>query len=351
MTWYATREDVRSALSSASTARDDAQIDRALESASVAVSELCHRDFAPVQTTRVFDWPSEQTQRAWRLWLDRNEIISASLIVSGGATIPASDYYLEPANYGPPYDRIEIRLDRPSAWQAGDTQQRAIAVTGMFGYRDDAAPAGALAAAVASTTVTAVTVADSTAVGVGDLMRCGDERMTVTDKALVDTGQTLQAPLGVAKNEVLAQVADGSAYAKGEVLTLGAERVRVRDIAGDLLTVERAYDGTQLDSHGGGENIWAPRLLTVERAAAGTLPATAPSGAPLTRWAAPGLVRTLAIAEAMNTLLQEQAGYARTVRSQAGTGTRSVAAVTVELDNLRARVLSALGRQARIRVV
>lgn len=348
--WFATREDVRSSMSSASSARDDAQIDRALASASTSVGELCHRDFQPVLTTRTFTWPDIQTPRSWRLWLDRNEIISAQLVVSGGATIPATDYYLEPANDGPPFDRIEIRLDRQSAWSMGATHQRAISVTGWFGYRDDQAPAGALASSIDATT-TAVTVTDSTAVGVGDLLTCGTQRMTVTDKSLTDTGQTLQAPLGVQKNEVLAQVADGTAYRKGEVLTLGAERMKVREIAGSMLTVERAYDGTLLDSHSGGENIWAPRLLTVERGAAGTLPVVATSGTALTRWTAPGMVRSYTIAEALGMLFNEQAGYVRTVRSQAGTGTRSVAAVATELGALRDQVYSTYGRHARIRAV
>jgi hypothetical protein len=347
--WFATREDVRSALSSASSARDDAQIDRALASATTAVSELCHRDFQPVLTTRTFDWPDAQTPRSWRQWLDRNELISASLVVSGGVTIPATDYYLEPNNDGPPYDRIEIRLDRQSAWSMGSTHQRAISVTGWFGYRDDQAAAGALAAAITSTTATTATVTDSTAVGVGDLLSCGAERMTVANKRLVSTGQTLQSPLGAAKNDVLMSVADTTAFAVGETLTLGAERVWVRDIT-DTLLVERAYDGTQLDSHSG-ETIWAPRLLTLTRGAAGTLPATAAGGTALTRWAPPGMVKSLAVAEAMCTLYNEQAGYARTVRTQAGSGTRSVAAVTVERDNLRAQVYSSLGRQARIRAV
>jgi hypothetical protein len=348
--WFATREDVRSSLSSASQARDDAQVDRALAAATASVVELCHRDFTPVLATRVFDWPSEQTARSWRLWLDRNELITATLITSGGVTIPATDYYLEPANYGPPYDCVEIRLDRPSNWQAGNTHQHAATILGLYGHSDTAQPAGTLVGAI-NTATTAVTVSDSTAVGVGDLLRCGTERMVVTDKGLVNSGQTLQAPLGQQKNEALATVADGAGYRKGETLTLGAERVRVRDIAGNTLMVERAYDGTQLDSHSGGETIWAPRLLTVARGAAGTTASSAVDGALLTRWIAPGPVRTLAIAEAMNTLLMEQSGYARTVRSQAGTGTRSVAAVTAEIDSLRSRVFNAYGRKARIRVV
>lgn len=347
--WFATREDVRSALSSASSARDDAQIDRALESASRDVESLCQRDFQPVHTTRYKDWPSEQTSRSWRVWLDRDELISASLVLSAEVEVPSTDYYLEPVNWGPPFNSIETRLDRPSAWDSGDTHQRTIAITGWFGHSDRQMPAGTLAAGI-DAAATAVTVSDSTAVGVGDLLSCGAERMTVTGKSLVSTGQTLQSPLGVAKNDVLMQVADVTAFHSGEVLTLGAERVRVRDIT-DTLLVERAYDGTQLDSHSS-ETIWAPRLLTVDRGAAGTTAATATSGTALTRWVAPGLLRALTVAEAMTTLLNEQAGYARTVRSQAGSGTRSVAAVTVERDRLRQQVAdSDLCRKARIRAV
>lgn len=347
---YATREAVRAALGSASTARDDAQVDRAIEQASIDVDSLCNRTFQPVMATRYFDWPSEQTPRSWRLWLDQYDLITPTQILSAGVVVPPTDYNLEPANEGPPYRYIETRLDQPSLWAGGSTWQHAIAITGWWGYSDTQVPAGTLAAAIGDTTGTTVTVSDSSTVGVGDLLACGAERMTVTDKALVDTGQTLQTPVAAKKDEVLFQVTDGTAYHRNEVLTLGAERARVRDIAGNVLTVERAYDGTLLDSHSG-ESIWAPRLLTVTRGAVGTTTATATNGTTVTRWAPPGIVRTLAVAEAMSTLMQEQAAYARTVRSQAGTGTRSVAAVVVDLDNLRARTVSAVGRQARMRVV
>lgn len=349
--WYATREAVRTALGSASTARDDAQVDRAIQQGSLDVDTLCNRTFQPHLATHSFDWPSEQTPRSWRLWLDQYDLIAPTQILSAGVVVPPTDYNLEPANEGPPYRWIETRLDRPSTWSSDSTWQHAIQITGWWGYSDEQAPAGQLAAAISSTTATTVTVSDSTAVGVGDLLTAGAERMTVTDKSLADTGQTLQTPVSAKKDEVLFAVSDGTAYHRGEILTLGAERIRIRDIAGNSLTVERAYDGSLLDSHSGSA-IYAPRLLTVARAAAGTTAATAASGTAITRWVPPALAETLTIAEAMSTLLQEQAGYARTVRTQAGTsGTRSVAAVTVELDALRARVVSALGRQARMRVV
>lgn len=349
--WYATREAVRGALSSASTARDDAQIDRAIEQGSTDVDTLCNRTFQPRLATYAFDWPSEQTPRSWRLWLDQYDLIAPTQILSAGVVVPPTDYNLEPANEGPPYRYIETRLDRPSTWAGGSTWQHTIQITGWWGHTDTQAPAGALSAAITSTTATAATVTDSTAVGVGDLLSVGAERLLVTDKAISSTGQVLQVPLTADKAGVLVQAQDGTAYRKGEVLTLDAERMRIRDVIGNALSVDRAWDGTVLAAHTG-STIWAPRLLTVVRGAAGTTAATALSGAAVTRWVAPGLARTLCIAEAQSTLLSEQAGYARTVKAQSGTGgTKSVAAVTVELDALRTRVYSSLGRQARIRVV
>lgn len=350
--WYATREDVRSALGSASTARDDAQIDRAIETGSRAVDDLCQRDFAPVLDTRYVDWPSLQRARSWRLWLDRNEVISVDQVTSAGVVIPDTDYYLEPVNAGPPYNRIETRLDRPSAFRAGSTHQRAVAITGLFGYRDDNAPAGTLTADITSTTQTGLSVSDPGAVGVGALLRVGDERLIVTDKTAGYTGQTLAADLPAKKDSVLIGVQDGTRFHRGDAITIGPETMLVRAVAGNQLTVDRAYDSTLLAAHTAGDPVWAPTALTVARGAAGTTPATAPSGVDITVWVPPAQARTLTIAEAMCTLLSEQAGYARTVRSQAGTGTRSVAAVTTERDQLRQQVAeSRLCRKIRIRAV
>lgn len=349
--WYATREDIMSALDAKGATRSGVQLDRALSAGSAAVDALCQRDFAPVLATKYFDWPNEQTPRAWRLWLDRQEVITVSSLVSGGETIPPADYFLEPANAGPPYRRIEINLDSRSAFGGGSTYQRSVAVTGLFGYSDDSAPAGTLVGALNSSG-TAVTVTDSAAVGVGSLLRIGTERMVVTRKRLVASGQTLQTPVTAKTNEVLIGVTNGAAYTEGEVLTLGAERMLIQDIAGNSLTVKRAWDGSVLDAHTS-DAIYVPRLLTVVRAAAGTAAATAADGAAITRWAPPAPVHNLAVAEAMDILLQEQAGYARTLRAQSGigAGSRSVAAVATELEALRARVAVSHGRQARTRAV
>lgn len=345
--WFATREDIRSALDASEAARSDAQLDRALDAASRTVVGLCNRDFVPVLATRYFDWPQEQTTRSWRLWLDQYDLISPTLIASAGVTVPPTDYNLEPANDGPPFTYIETRLDKPSVWASDSTWQHAIAITGWWGYADDQVPAGTLTAGINATT-TSVPVSDSSLIGVGHILTAGAERMTVTDKSLVDTGQTLVTPLDKKPSSQLAEVPDGTLFHKGETLTLGAERMEIRDITANTLIVKRAVDGTAIDTHSGSA-IYAPRLLTVARAAAGTTAATANSGAVLTRWAPPGLVHTLAVAEAQNWLLNEQAGFLRTTGSASGSGGRE--ATLTALKDLRDQCYTEHGRKSRMRVV
>lgn len=347
--WYATREDVRSALGSASSARSDAQVDRALADATADIDKLCHRVFAPVLAARFFDWPSEQTPRSWRLWLDQNDLIAATLITSAGATIPDTDYYLEPANSGPPYTHVVTRLDRPSLWEAGDTWQHAIGVTGWWGYGDDQVPAGVLVGGI-DTATTAAQVTDSSVIGVGNLLTLGAERAVVTGRTMADTAVTLADPI-TAKKDATVLTMSGPGVCPNEVITIDGERLRVETVMGSTLVVERAVDGTVLAAHDAGTAVWAPRGLVLARGAAGTTAVPAADGIALTRWAPPGPVWAYAVGHAQQGCLQEQAGYARTVRSQAGTGTRSVAAVTGALDGLRQRVEDGYARKARTRAV
>ena len=350
---YATREDVMRALDVKLTARNARQIDRALQSASRDVDALCHRSFAPELATKSFNYPGPRAGRPWRLWLDANELISVTSLTSGGVTIPSTDYFLEPNEYGPPYNRIEIDLDSSAAFSSGDTHQRAITITGLFGYRNDETTVGALAAAVASTTATTVTVngAASAEVGVGSVLRIDSERMLVTNRAMADTGQNVGgAGLTAQNNSVSLSVTDGTAFAVDEVLLIESERMLVVDIAGNQLTVKRAFDGSVLAAHAAGVDIYAARALTVTRGALGTTATTHADAASVVRWDPPGLVRDLTIAEAVNRVTSEQAGYARTRKTgDGGTGERALDATA--LATLRNQVYDSHGRKARVRSV
>src|SRR6266568_1187950 len=143
---YCTREEVKHALDIKESARVNPQVDRALAGARDSVESLCNRKFYPQAATRKFDWPNYQRAYPWRLWLNQHEVISVSVLSSGGIVIPAGQYFLEPANEGPPYTHIELNRSTVAAWTSGATPQHAISVTGVFGFGADTAPAGALAA-------------------------------------------------------------------------------------------------------------------------------------------------------------------------------------------------------------
>lgn len=352
--WYATREDVKDALDIKLTSRSNRRVDKKIEAASRDVEELCHRDFAPTVGTRYFDWPDGQYAAPWRLWLDRNELISLTSLASGGATIPLQDVNLEPNQYGPPYDRLELQISTSAAFGGGPTPQRDIAVTGLWGYQNNESTAGT-ATSGASSSATTLLVSDSSAIGVGQILRTGTERLIVTKKAMVATGQTLQAPMTDKKSSETLQVVDGTAFTADEVLLLDAERMRIDDIAGNALIVERAYDGTTLAAHTG-STIYAPRSLTVTRGALGTTAGAIGPSAQLYRWEPPGPVRDFTIAMAVTTFLQEAAGYSRitgvgTVSRQVGGGTNSKTSYGTGLDALREQTRAACGRKGRTRAV
>lgn len=342
---YATREQLREALDVQESARRDRQLDRHLQSGARAVEGELHRRFYPEKVVSFFDWPSRQYTRPWRLWLDQHEMISVEKLVAGGAEIAAGDYLLYPQD-GPPFDRIEVDLSSSASFRAGVTHQRAIEVHGLRGYRDDEESAGQLAASAGAAS-TSIDVSDAAAVGVGHILHAGDERMIVTDRRMIDTGQDLGDALAARADVTAVTVDDGDEFAPDQVILIGAERMQVVDIAGDQLVVRRAVEGTVLGTHGAGADVYASRRLTVRRGALGTTAASHSAGTPLTRHVPPAPVSNYNLALAINSMLQERAGYARTVGSAeseheaAGRGLRSA----------RAEAWRAYARKARIRGV
>lgn len=344
--WYATREAVTSALESASTARTTGQVDRALGAATGQIHGLTHRRFYPELGTWYHDGPLSDSSDSQIIYLDGDhELASATSIAVDGVALATTDYVLRP-DTGPPYTRIEIARDSSAGWVSG---QREIAITGVrCGAPLDETPAGALGAAIATTSVTTITITDPSLVGVGHILRVDDERMIVTGRGWADTGQTLGGSgLTASAAGVALTVADPSGLHAGEVLLLDAERMLVTDVAGTTVVVRRAVDGSVLAAHSVGAAIYASRSLTVTRGALGTTAAIHDDATALVRHVPPPLVEALAVAEAMNTLLQESSGYARV----AGSGDNAREFWGRSLAGLRDQVYTAHGRKARIGAV
>lgn len=314
--FYCTREEVQDAFDVREAADRSAQIDSAIASASDDIDGWLNRHkhgLAPRTATRYFPWPQLFTQ-SYRLWLDENEVISVSALSSGGTAIASSDYFLEPVNSGPPYTNIEIDLSSSASFQSGSTSQRAISVAGVWGINDDQRPAGALAEAL-DASETAVDVTDGSLVGVGSVLLVDDERMLVTGRSALTTGQTLVSAMTASKADQTVDVADGTQLHAGETILIDDERMKVVSVSGNNATVRRAHDGSTLAVHSLGATIYAFRTLTVERGALGTTAATHLTAAALTAWDVPSLVRDLCRAEAIVRLEQEWSAYGARVYS------------------------------------
>lgn len=349
---YCTREEVKGAGDIKSTARNDEQVDIALESAADSVEGLLHRVFYPTLDTRYVDWPNFQNTYPWKIYLDAAELADITSIVpvvtSGGNVIPAGDIFWGSPRYVPPYTYFELNRATSATFGQGNTPQRDVAITGLFGAWAKTTPAGALAAAVSDTTATTVTVTNGAALGVGDNFLVDSERMLVVERANVTTGQTQQGSgcSTASAADVALAVTDGTKFYLNEVLQLDSERMKVVDVTGNTVTVKRAWDGTVLAAHSGA-TIYASRQLTVLRAVLGTTAAAHSIAATVNRATYPGIVKALSLAEAVVEARQKVGAYTDV---QGADGSKQTN-IGKGLPDLRARAVQAFGRTGRSRAV
>ncbi len=310
---YCTREAVKTALDSKATSRDDEQIDRAVLSACETVDGFLHwAHIDPRVDTRYFDFPNRSHADPGRLWLDNQGLISLTTATTGGDSLTPADLLLEPVNDGPPFVSVNTDFDTDASYGGATGWQHNIALTGLWGYADDQRPAGALAEALDSSE-TGVDVTDGSKMGVGSLLVCESERMIVTARGWLDSGQNLGTNLDDLPSAQLVNLTSGVAFNVGESILIDAEEMLLVGIAGNNGVVQRAWNGSTLAAHTSGADIYASRTLTVERGANGTTAAAHNTATALTVWRAPQLIESLAIAEAQVQVAQEEASYARTV--------------------------------------
>jgi hypothetical protein len=346
---YAWREEVKSGLDLAETARSNTQIDREIQAASRSIEGELHRYFYPNVSTQTFDWPDHQYTAPWRLWLDQRELTGVTAVLAAGVDITSS-VMLRPDDaplHGEPFTKLEIDLSSNAAFNAGNTFQRSISVTGTFGYCAAENPGGTITA-FADTTGTVGTVSDSSLVGVGAILRVDNERMIVTAKAMTATGQTVAVTLPAQANATTVGVQSGAALGT-EVIMVDSEKMLVTDIVGNNLTVIRGWDGTTLAQHTNGAVINAPRLLTVQRGALGTTAATHALNAAINVHVVPSLIRDWCVAETLSMLTQTRRGFTQVVKRASGGktgGPGEPLEVSTALDDLRTR---ARARYKRLR--
>lgn len=345
---YATRERVMRAADIRATAYVSSEIDSALQSASQAVDDLCKRGdqirpgFAPWEGTITFDWPTANNNDPYRFYLNQHTLLVADSATSGGVDISAS--LLPWPEYGPPYTALDVDQGSGDLFNfVTGVGQRSLSIAGTWGWTDAERTLSTwtLSATITSSATTATLNAPF---GVGSIARIGTERMFVTERAWASSAQTGSLTKSAAAQTLA--VADASVFLAGEELLIDAERVLIRDIAGNNLIVQRAQSGSTLAEHTTATIYWS-RSCTVERGVLGTTAATHSSGAPIYLFTPPALIEQLTVAYALNTREQESSAYARTI----GSGDNERAAPGRGIADLEKQVLATYGRQLRHRAV
>lgn len=338
---FATREQVADAPDIRAAAYAASRIDSVIESSSRDIERLLHlRAIAPTVVTRAFDFPSEEGGEYGRIWLEDLPMLSLTSALSGGVSIPAADFKLYPTS-GAPYSRVELSRASAYGFNGSPTPQQSGSLTYLAGISNEEESAGTLSGALSSS---ATTVTVSGNIGVGRLLRVDSERMLVTDKGYVTTGQTGTLTASNAASSLA--VTDGTAFSRSEEIYLDSERLMVQEVLGNTLIVQRATGGTVLAAHTSAV-VFSGRSLTVQRGALGTTAASHSSGAALSRWVIPGPINELCIAFAVDRLLQRGTGWARTV----GSGDAERAASGRGIKDLIELVYGNYGRKGRVRAV
>jgi hypothetical protein len=373
---YCNRDDVKRALDLEVTAVDDARIDRALQSEAEAIDggQGMRRYFYPVDATCYLDWPNFQFTYPWKFYFDQPGYhdlwVMTSLQSPSGTAIPLWQVMLEPVNrkQGWPFTRMELDRSTSAAWGGAQTPQHSIWAVGTWGWYNPQ-PAGTLASSV-NNSVTSVTVSDGSQAGAGDVLvldpgtgaapfpaypgtagalgAVTGERVIVTGKSTASTGLT-QSGLGcstaVSSDNALSTTGTGSLNL-GEVLLLDTEQMLVTDITAGVATVKRGFNGTVLATHSAAP-VYAYRTLSVLRGQLGTAAASHNSAAAVSKHCPPGLIRDLNLAGALNRVLQETSGYARTV----GSGESQAPASGAGLGALWHEARKTFGRTMRVRAI
>lgn len=337
---YCTRAAVQRELNYADNWRINRRIDSKILQASRDVEGICHRMFYPLTATRSFDVPETDT-----LWLYQHELSSVTTIVSGETTMTADDYILRPES-GPPYGWIDVNWSGATGWQAAQTWQRAISITGDYGWPTHTNTGPLLNGSILSSAST-IAVDSSADAGPGSILLAGTERMVCTDSALSTTSATITADLTAQKSDQTLTVSDGTLLDQGELIAIGGERMFIESIAGNSVTVTRAANGSTLATHSSSTTIYAPRTLTVARGQLGTVSASHTGNTQIYLLTPPSLVTEYTLAAACTALEHGSSGYARSV----GSGESQRAAEDRGLSALAESLYQAYGRKARSRAV
>lgn len=325
---YASAETVATAFDVAATADQLARLYRLADVASRSIEGQLNRRFYPLTAERSWRWPTRDQGR-YCLQLP-DDLISATTLEFDDTAI--TGHVLEPRFDGPPYTAIDLT-------DATGGGAEIVTLNGVWGHSNDTRSVTTLTTTV-NTSITTVVVDDSSSIGTGDMILVESERMVVTARAFADTTANTSGALTAAQSDVTVPVTSGALVKTGETILIDSERMRVLSVAGNNLTVRRAVDGSVLATHANPSDVYAPRSLTVVRAALGTTAAAHTAAVAISRLYPHPLIVELCVAETQTLMGQEQAGWNMTV----GEGEGSTESTGRQVGSIRKQARQQLRR-------
>lgn len=163
----------------------DDRIDGMIAAASRWIEDFTRRRFIPTTATKEFDYAGPGL-----IWLNDDLLAVTSIKYGDQAdhTIPATDYFLYPANAlddDRPYTHVEVNLTQDMI-SYKDTPQQDIQVVGKWGYSELSRVHSTLNEAGFTATDTTMTVASGTDFQIGHTLLVDTEQMWVSNKATND---------------------------------------------------------------------------------------------------------------------------------------------------------------------
>lgn len=304
---------------------ENRKIDRIIEAVSRRFDRETRRFFIPRTETRLYRWPARETGFAYVLWLDQ-DLISVTTLQSEAqntspTTIAATDYFTEPNNAGPPYNRIEIDQSSTAAFQAGDTPQRSISVLGSWGFSADTRSVGTVASGLdSSASATSMVVSDAAQIDVGDTLLVEAEQIYVSERSNAAlTGSILiDGALTATKSQVSVTVDTSHGLNDGEIILVDSERMYVESSTATVLTVVRSYDGSVLAAHNDDTAVQVYRTLTIERGVNGSTAATHADATAISKYEPTFDVAQAVLAASVFDYQQGRGGWTNTTGQGAG---------------------------------
>jgi len=220
--------------------------------------------FIPVSETRKYGQDPLRVDEP--LYVDHLLAVTGTITNDGAAVTEYTLYPLNKCWENGPY----IQIAQDGNWADED----GIEIPGRWGkYEEDAALG--LTGTQATAVITTLEVTNGSLISPGMILKIGDEQEYVTEgngskNSPAATAATSLVNGSIYEADSSIAVDNGAEFNAGEVIQIDVEDMKILKVNGNMLAVERGWNGTTPADHANDEGIGVYRTFTVMRGVNGT---------------------------------------------------------------------------------